>query len=116
VIPSPNASASYDLALANKLFDAIMAGMPIGVGPHRAKQHLVSAHRIGVVFDETDPADIARAITGLEEMSRDPAGSLAERLAKVQPEIAWERQEDRLVRLYDALRSHARSRQGAELQ
>ena len=103
VIPSQNSSRNYDFALPNKLFESIMAGVPIGVGRHQAKQRLVAGNKIGVVFDERDPHEIAAALICLEEMARDPTGELAARLARLQREISWERQETVLLGIYERL-------------
>ncbi len=101
VIPLQNVHRSYDLALPNKLFDSIMAGVPIGVSRLEEASRLVRGHGIGVVFDETSPASIAAALEELAELRRDPG--LAARFAALQEEIAWERQEAKLVALYEGL-------------
>jgi glycosyltransferase involved in cell wall biosynthesis len=100
VIPLQNVNRSYDLTLPNKLFDSIMAGVPVGVGRLSEMQRFVTKHRIGIVFDERDPVDIASAVQELEAMSRDPDGQLAARFADLQCAIGWERQASRLLHLY----------------
>jgi glycosyltransferase involved in cell wall biosynthesis len=104
IVPIQNVHRSYDLALPNKLFDSIMAGVPVGVARLHEMQRLVTTHEIGVVFDERKPRDIATALIRLEELSRDPSGDLASKFARLQPEISWERQERILLELYGRLK------------
>ena len=56
---------NYYHNLDNKVFDYIMAGIPLAVSNQPEKRHLVEEYGIGVTFDETDPRDIARAISSL---------------------------------------------------
>jgi glycogen(starch) synthase len=109
VIPIQNVHRSYDLALPNKLFDAVMAGIPVGVGRLHEMQRVVSTHQIGVVFDERQPQEIATALMRLEELAVDQSGELAERLSRLQAEISWERQEETLRRIYQDLAAAAES-------
>lgn len=102
---SQNVCKSYDLALPNKLFDTVMAGVPTAVGSLRAMAEFVTRHQIGVVFDEEDPASIAAAIRNLAakrpEGIADPA-----RLSALQQEVCWEAQEQQLATVYEALLQH----------
>jgi glycosyltransferase involved in cell wall biosynthesis len=51
--------------LDNKIFQYVMAGIPIVLSDHPGKRQLVERYGIGATFDETDPRDIARTINGL---------------------------------------------------
>lgn len=109
VIASVNASQnvckSYDLALPNKLFDTVMAGVPTAVGSLRAMAQFVTKYQIGVVFDEKDPASIAAAIRRLGEQCPDGIADPL-RLSALQQEVCWEAQEQRLGTLYGTLLPH----------
>jgi glycosyltransferase involved in cell wall biosynthesis len=99
--PRPQGKRQFDLALPNKFFDSIMAGAPVGVSRVPARARFVEEHGIGVVFDEADPPSIAAAIEELERLRDDP--DLPARFARLQEEICWERQEEKLVDLYARL-------------
>jgi glycosyltransferase involved in cell wall biosynthesis len=102
VNPAPNVCLSYDLALPNKLFDAVMAGIPIGVGQLRHLSEFVIEHDVGVVFDEEDPSSIASALYQMNE--RWLAGLVdSDGLDELQTSVAWEVQEAQLYALYAAL-------------
>ena len=66
VIAVQNVCLSYYFALPNKLFESAIGG-----SPNRGRKLLVEIRRfveengVGVIMDETDPKDIARAIQTL---------------------------------------------------
>lgn len=103
VIPIPNVCRSYDLALPNKLFDSVMAGVPVGVGRLEHMRRFVTEHQVGAIFDETDPRSIAATIDRLITTPRDRWLS-GEGLDVLQFQVAWERQEMTLLSLYADLR------------
>jgi glycosyltransferase involved in cell wall biosynthesis len=102
IIPIQNVCRSYDLAMPNKLFDAVMAGVPILVSDLREMRRFVTEHQLGTVFDERDPLAIARAVA---DMLLQPPAGVADReaLAALQRSIAWETQAEVLGQLYAAL-------------
>lgn len=102
VIPIPNVCRSYDLALPNKLFDSVMAGLPVAVGSLTHLSEFVRGNGVGLVFDETDPQSIATTLSRLvaqPPVSRPDAG----RLKTLQEHVAWEAQERALLGVYDGL-------------
>lgn len=104
VIPIPNVCRSYDLALPNKLFDTVMAGVPVGVGKLAHMSRFVCEHDVGLTFDERDPRSIASVI---EDLITRPRGRWisAESLDALQRAVAWEVQEETLLNVYARLRS-----------
>jgi glycogen(starch) synthase len=102
VIPLMNVCRSYDLTLPNKLFEAVMAGLPIAASSLRGVGGFVRNHELGTLFDASDPASIARAIRDVVE--RTPPGIAdRERLEHLQEEVSWESQGEVLVDLYRRL-------------
>lgn len=99
IIPIPNVCRSYDFALPNKLFDAVMAGIPIGVSRLRHMRDFVIQHELGLVVDETDPRSIAKGLERLTEGSK-PGENDAGRLERLQAAVAWDAQEGVLLALY----------------
>ncbi|MGI8574483.1 MAG: glycosyltransferase family 4 protein [Egibacteraceae bacterium] len=103
VIPIPNVCRSYDLALPNKLFDTVMAGVPVGVGMLAHMSQFVREQGVGLIFDERDPSSIASVITDLITGPRSRWTS-AEHLDTLQRAVAWEVQEETLLSVYARLR------------
>lgn len=102
VIPLPGLFRSYELAQPNKLFEAVMAGIPIVASSATGIATFVREHELGAVFDLDDPASIAAAVN--EVLAHPPAGIAdRERLARLQESVAWERQEEILRDAYAGL-------------
>jgi glycosyltransferase involved in cell wall biosynthesis len=70
VVPTQQTCLSHAYEASNKIFHSIMAGVPLAMSDHPEKRAIVEAYDVGVLFDETDPASMARAIRGVLD---DPA-------------------------------------------
>jgi glycosyltransferase involved in cell wall biosynthesis len=100
----PNLCRNFSFALPNKIFEYIASGLPLLVADYPEARRMVETHTVGYTFDPYDPRSIAAAINRLIE---DPAGrarfaantQLA--LQAMQADREWQR----LVEVYDALRS-----------
>src|SRR5581483_4103304 len=95
-LPIQNTHLSHYYAMPNKLFDAVMAGIPVAVADLPEMARFVTERELGGVFDQTDPASIAQVVRGLAE---EPPPGVRDRgrLAAVQAEVAWERQAEKLL-------------------
>lgn len=89
--------------LDNKLFDYIMAGIPLAVSDHPEKRALVERYGIGVTFDERDPRDIARAIQSLLADPVRYAHMRANCLRSAREELNWEMESQKYVAAIEAL-------------
>ncbi len=104
----PNLCRNFTFALPNKIFEYMASGLPVLVAAHPEARRLVEAYGVGLSFDPYDPASIAAAINRLID---DPGLAAALRhatgpaLTALDPEREW----DKLVAVYDALRSGKRS-------
>jgi glycogen(starch) synthase len=102
VVPQGTVARSQDLTLPNKLFDAVMAGLPVAAAATTSMSAFVRNHELGTLFDVNDPASLARAIRDVVE--RTPPGIAdRERLEHLQEQVSWERQGEVLVDLYRRL-------------
>jgi glycosyltransferase involved in cell wall biosynthesis len=65
---------NHEMALPNKLFEIMHAGLPMAASNVRTMAAFVREHRLGEVFDAGDPVDLARAVrTLLAEAASRPA-------------------------------------------
>jgi glycosyltransferase involved in cell wall biosynthesis len=101
-LPIQNTHLSHYYAMPNKLFDGVMAGVPLAVADLPEIARFVTERELGAVFDETDPDSIARVVRELVE-EPPPGVRDRQRLQAVQTEVAWERQAEKLLALYDRL-------------
>lgn len=86
-------SRIYDYALPNKLFEYLLAGIPVIVSAARAQVELVRPLGVGLVADLADPEETARRIASWERPAVTP--ELLERSG-----LTWEQEEGVLARVY----------------
>lgn len=102
VLAIQNVCLSYYYCMPNKLMESVFAGVPVVVANLIEMRRFVEAYDCGVVMDETDPQDIARAITKVLTgrksyiLTEEVRGDLAN-------QYGWPSQAQRLSELYDFL-------------
>jgi glycosyltransferase involved in cell wall biosynthesis len=92
---------NHRLALPNKLFEYIAAGVPVVASDLPEIRRLVEAHGVGWCVPPGDPTILADALRRALEERADPG--LGERLALAAAELNWPREQRRLVGLYARL-------------
>lgn len=90
-------AASYDLALPNKLFEFVHAGLPIVTSDLAGMSAFVTEHRLGAVFRQGNPQECARAIR--EALSADDRPDTTE----LEKTFSWQAQEPALIAAYAQL-------------
>jgi glycosyltransferase involved in cell wall biosynthesis len=99
---------NHRLALPNKLFEYLAAGLPVVVSDLPEAGRLVRERGIGRCAAPDDPAGIA---AGLREALAARNGEMpAQRLREAAAELTWEREKDRLLDLYERLAAVAPGR------
>ena len=99
VLPGAPSCRSYELAMPNKLFEAVQAGVAIAVSDRRPSMAaFVAAHGLGAAYDVLDPSSLARAIEAAQAARPDP-----QELADLQRRYSWEAQELVLADVYRAV-------------
>lgn len=89
---------NHRLALPNKLFEYIAAGVPVVAGELPEIGKLVRGYGVGWCVAPDDPAAVADGLTAALRHRRDP--QLQERLARAASELSWSREQVRLIELY----------------
>lgn len=92
---------NHRLALPNKLFEYVAAGLPVVVADLPEASRLVRERRIGWCADPTAPESVAAALRAALAARDDPR--LRARLALAAAELSWEREKPRLLSAYERL-------------
>ena len=92
---------NHRLALPNKLFEYIAAGVPVVAAALPETQRLVERHGVGWCVAPDDPAAVADALQAALFAPADPG--LRERLERAGEELCWEREQLCLLELYERL-------------
>ncbi len=92
---------NHRLALPNKLFEYIAAGVPVVASALPETQRLIETHGVGWCSPPEDPAALAKVIARALREGRDPA--LTGRLRDAAEELCWAREQHRLLGLYRRL-------------
>jgi glycosyltransferase involved in cell wall biosynthesis len=90
-------SPSYDMALPNKLFEYVHAGLPVVTSDIAAMAQFVSEHGLGEVFQAGDPNRLAEAVTRLE------GHRAVVDTTEIRRTFSWQCQERALVAVYEEL-------------
>jgi glycosyltransferase involved in cell wall biosynthesis len=92
---------NHRLALPNKLFEYLAAGLPVVVSDLPEMRRLVEERQVGWVTDPGDPAEIARVLAEATGAREDE--SLENRVRVAASELNWQRERVRLTDLYAKL-------------
>ena len=92
---------NHRLALPNKAFEYVAAGIPVVASDLPELGRLVDSYGIGWTVDPADPAAIAAGLGSAIESGEDP--QLRERLDRAAEELTWDRERERLLALYAEL-------------
>jgi len=95
-------SANYDLALPNKIFDSIAAGIPVLVGPTIEAKRLVEGYQVGRSISEVSPGAITEAVCEIfkDQKSYAAYGFNTKAASK---ELNWMHEERKLFHIFGAI-------------
>jgi glycosyltransferase involved in cell wall biosynthesis len=92
---------NHRLALPNKVFEYIAAGVPVVASDLPELRSLIAEHGVGWTVRPDDPAAVAAALRTALAARRD--GALLERLGAAAGALGWDRERERLYRAYARL-------------
>jgi len=92
---------NHRLALPNKLFEYVAAGVPVVASRLPEIRRLIEGRGIGWTADASDPADVARALRNA--LAARHENGLTDNLRAAAGELSWAREQRRLLDVYDDL-------------
>jgi glycosyltransferase involved in cell wall biosynthesis len=96
-------SLSVQLTLPNKLFEYLMAGIPVLASPLDAVANVIRAYDVGCIVNSLEPREVARAINTMLADSAGLARMRANALAASQRDLCWEVESQKLLQLYEGI-------------
>jgi glycosyltransferase involved in cell wall biosynthesis len=90
---------NHRVALPNKLFQAVQAGVPVVAADLPAIREVVDGHGIGTLYRPGDPASLVDATA--DAVTRH--GELVRNVVSARSELSWERDEERLMEVYERI-------------
>lgn len=105
ILYEPDHSLNFQMCLPNKLFEFLMAGVPVLTSQLDAVIDVVKTHHVGKILPSLAPADIGAAIN---TMLADPivlASMHRNALDAAQHEFNWEKENPKLLSLYSKIQS-----------
>jgi len=89
----------------NKLFEYMMAGVAIAASDLPEIAKVVNKNKVGVLFNPTDPKDMAQKIGGILEDTQ-TLKEYRQNALMAAEEFCWEKQEEKLLAMYSNLMSN----------
>ncbi len=105
IIYSLDYSPNVSMCLPNKLFEYVMAGLPILASQLEAVADIINSFHVGHVLSSLEPCAIAEAINGMLADSAALEQMQHNALCIAQSDFCWEKEQKQLVHLYHTILS-----------
>jgi glycosyltransferase involved in cell wall biosynthesis len=99
---SPDYSLSIRWCLPNKLFEYLMAGLPVLSSPLDAVAEVIKTYEVGQIVPSLEPATIATAITKMMA-DRSMLHQMRSNALRAAQKFCWEEERQHLICLYQSL-------------
>lgn len=100
IINAPDYAPNIQMLLPNKLFEYLMAGVPVLTSQLEAIVEIVTTHRVGQVVPSLEPADVAAAINALLAHTDELERMRQNALQAAREEFYWEKESAELISFY----------------
>jgi len=97
-----NVCLSYYYCSPNKLFEYLLAGLPVIASDFPEMSHIINQHCVGTTFDPGVPKDIARAAREILE-AHEKWKNIKEKTHSVASIYNWENESRKLIDIYESL-------------
>jgi glycosyltransferase involved in cell wall biosynthesis len=100
IVFADNISAQFEISLPNKLFEYIMAGLMVCVGPGKEMHKLLAKHKIGIALNSNQPEELANCLASL---TIDKINNYKKASLLAAKELNWENEQEKLLGIYSSL-------------
>ncbi len=101
----PGYTRSIRFCLPNKLFEYLMAGLPVLTSPLDAIAECIKTYDVGQVVSSLAPAEVANAINAMMADRMALAHMRCHALEAAETELCWEKESPQLIALYQKILS-----------
>ncbi len=100
IVYAPDYSLNTRMSLPNKIFEYLMAGLPVLASPLDSVVEIISTYEVGQVVSSLTPTDVGAAINAIlaDRVALDHMRRNA--LDATRQHLCWEKESSQLVRLY----------------
>ncbi|MDB4470710.1 glycosyltransferase [Deltaproteobacteria bacterium] len=102
IAPIENTCLSYYLCSPNKLFEYLLAGLPVITSNFPELKCVVEKFNVGGTFDPTSPQQISDAVNGVFS-DKGMSNRLASAQKRILIDYSWENEEKKLLSAYESL-------------
>lgn len=102
VHPIQNTCLNHYYCAPNKLFEYLMAGLPVAISNFPDMQKIVENEGVGAAFDPDDPKDIARVVNSIMN-DEEKYNRMRENALRVAREsYNWEKESQKMMKIYES--------------
>lgn len=99
IVMTKPVSENYEYTVSNKIFEYIQAGIPVIMSPVKEHKYLNEKYKIGLVVDQINEFEIAKAINLLKE-DKDYYDELVKNVKKASKVLNWQIESELLKKIY----------------
>jgi glycosyltransferase involved in cell wall biosynthesis len=103
IIFDPDFSSNIRMCLPNKLFEYLMAGLPVLATPLEAVAEILNTYDAGLIVSSLAPEEIAATINAILADPATLARLRRNALEAVQKDLSWEKERQQLINLYQSI-------------
>lgn len=103
IIYAPDHSLNVQMCLPNKLFEYLMAGLPVLASPLDAVSDVIRTYGVGEIVSSLTPTAIAAAMNAMISSADAYARMRRNALDATQRDLCWEKESQCLIRLYQEI-------------
>jgi glycosyltransferase involved in cell wall biosynthesis len=100
LVYSPDYSLNVQMCLPNKLFEYLMAGLPVLASPLDAVTEVIRTYDVGQIVHSLTQQDIGAAINSMLADRLALARMRCNALNAAKQDLCWEKESQQLIRLY----------------
>ena len=100
IVSPPTCSANVEVFLPNKLFEYLMAGLPVLASPLEAVEEIIRTYDVGRILPSLEPEVLGRGISTILADRAALESMRCNALAASSHELRWDVEEQRLIALY----------------